>query len=93
MSKFLKNHIIILLITVILSWAIYITNNVYSFQSTKQQYIEHLITYEKNNNNIIKELKELSKNIDLNYKDLNNKIDNNQNKIFDKLLDIQKQIK
>ena len=93
MSKFFKNPIVILLMTLIISWSIYITNNVYSFQSTKQQYTEHLITYEKNNNKIIEELKELSKNIDSNYKDLNNKIDNKQNKIFDKLLDIQKQIK
>jgi cell division protein FtsL len=53
MKKYLTNPIVILIITLVISWSTWITNSAYSNKNLINEYNQHIMTCEKNNKDII----------------------------------------
>jgi len=86
MKKYLKNPLFIFIITLLISWSVFITNSIYESKSTEAQFYSYKIDNQKRNDEIINSIKELNKSINESYNTLNKKIDDN-NKLMNNKLD------
>jgi len=95
----MKKSLIILLITLLLSFGVWTTKNIFSCKNAESNLIELKIDIEKQNDDIISSIKDFKKEFKSEINKLDNKLDNinermqlNQKNTYEILLEIQKQI-
>lgn len=95
MSKFFKKipiSIVVLIITLIISWATFITSQSYAQRELKNTVTNHITQTQKKQDFIENKLEEIQRQMTDDNKKLQDKISQNNKDIYKMLIDIQKQI-
>jgi len=96
MIKYLKNPLLILFVTVSISWCVWTTTNLLAFSNTfnttTEQFAQHKIDSDIKHNKLILSIKENFDTIKENFDKMGKKMDENFDKMDKMLMDIQKQI-
>lgn len=95
MSKFFKKipiSIVVLIITLIISWATFITSQSYAQRELKNTVTNHITQTQKKQDFIENKLEEIQRQMTDDNKKLQDKISQNNKDIYKILIDIQKQI-
>lgn len=95
MSNFFKKipaPIIVLIVTLIISWTTWVTAQSYTSQQTKITVENHIVEVQKQQNYIVDQLDKIKNQMTKENEKLSDKISQNNKEMYQLLLDIQKQM-